>query len=125
MNMLSEQVNELRGYCIELEKYGGWWNNRLSRKIKEAADTIESLSEKLQAANMENGGEWILCEDRLPPQPKKNPIFDGKPLELYLVSVKNTDYAFRAFWNGKFFADGFSKLQNVEAWQPLPEPYRP
>lgn len=119
MSMINDQVKALRDVA------GAYKHNGLSLILRQAADTIESLSAKLQAANMENGGGWIPCEDRLPPQPKENPIFEGKPLELYLVSVKNTDYAFRAFWNGKFFADGFSKLQNVEAWQPLPEPYRP
>lgn len=126
MSMISEQVNKIRkvAKCVYLatdKEVAG----DISSTLNQAADTIEALSAKLAVANMENGGGWISCEDRLPPQPKENPIFEGKPLELYLVSVKNTDYAFRAFWNGKFFADGFSKLQNVEAWQPLPEPYRP
>lgn len=135
MSMLSKQVKELRELAnskeLEMHEpvtYGFY--GKIKSKLFRAADTIEALSAKLQEANMErsdryyNGG-WIACEDRLPPQPKENPIFDGKPLELYLVSVKNTDYAFRAFWNGNFFTDGFSKLQNVEAWQPLTEPYHP
>lgn len=67
---------------------------------------------------------WIPVEERLPEKPEENPIFDNKPLELYLVSVKNTDYAFRAFWNGVSFTDGWSKL-DVLAWMPMPEPYRP
>lgn len=127
MSMISEQVKNIREVAKSHRPYVP---SAITEALTEAADTIEALSAKLGVANMERsdryyGGGWIACEDRLPPQPKENPIFDGKPLELYLVSVKNTDYAFRAFWNGKFFADGFSKLQNVEAWQPLPEPYRP
>ena len=66
--------------------------------------------------------EWIPCSERLPEEPNENPIFEGNPLELYLVSVKYADYPFRAFWNGKFFTDGFSKLK-VIAWMPLPAPY--
>lgn len=69
-------------------------------------------------------GEWIPCSVALPQQPEENPIFDNKPLELYLVSVKNADYPIRAFWNGKFFTDGWSKV-DVIAWQPLPQPYQP
>lgn len=74
-----------------------------------------------QAAAEDNNG-WIPCSKELPPQPKENPIFDSKPLELYLVTEKYADYPIRAFWNGKFFTDGWSKV-DVLAWQPLPEPY--
>ena len=70
-----------------------------------------------------NADKWIPCEKDMPPKPKENPVFENKPLEMYMVTVKNTDYPFRAFWNGKFFTDGFSRL-NVTAWQQLPEPYK-
>ena len=66
---------------------------------------------------------WIPVSEQLPDEPKENPIFEGKKIELYLVTVKGTDYPFRAFWNGKFFTDGWSKA-DVTAWMPLPEPYR-
>lgn len=66
---------------------------------------------------------WIPVAERLPDEPKENPIFEGKKIELYLVTVKGADYPFRAIWNGKFFTDGWSKA-NVTAWMPLPEPYR-
>lgn len=123
MSMLSERVNKIRkvAKCVYLAA-DKEVSEDIASTLNQAADTIEALSEKLAAANF---GGWIAVEDKLPPQPKENPIFEGKTLELYLVSTKNTDYAFRAFWNGKFFADGFRKLQNVEAWQPLPEPYHP
>ena len=66
---------------------------------------------------------WIPVEERLPREPKENPVFDDKPLELYLVDMGGS-YPLRAFWNGKQFTDGWSIL-NVIAWRPLPEPYRP
>ena len=67
---------------------------------------------------------WIPVVERTPEKPKENPLYDNKPLELYLVSVKNTDCVIRAFWNGASFTDGWEKL-DVLAWMPLPEPYRP
>lgn len=66
---------------------------------------------------------WIPVEERMPEEPKENPEFEGKKIELYLVTVKGTKYPFRAFWNGKQFTDGWSVL-NVIAWHPLPETYQ-
>lgn len=68
--------------------------------------------------------DWIPVEERRPEEPKENPEFEGKKIELYLVTVKETKYPFRAFWNGKQFTDGWSVL-DVIAWRTLPEPYRP
>ena len=67
--------------------------------------------------------KWTPIKERLPEKPKENPLYDNKPLEIYLVSVKNTDCVLRAFWNGTSFTDGWEKL-NVLAWMPLPEPYK-
>ena len=73
--------------------------------------------------------KWIPCSERLPEEPKENPAFDGKCLEVYLVTTKygSSDkdkvYPFRAFWNGINFTDGWRILDAI-AWMPLPEPYR-
>ena len=67
--------------------------------------------------------QWIPCSERLPGQPNNNPVFENNPLELYLVTVKNADYPFRAFWNGKIFTDGFGKVDAI-AWMSLPESYK-
>ena len=80
---------------------------------------MDEVKDKLNSAK-----NWIPCSERLPAQPGNNPVFESKPLELYLISVKNSDYPYRAFWNGKIFTDGFSKVENVIAWMPLPEAYK-
>ena len=73
--------------------------------------------------------KWILCSERLPEEPKENPVFDGKCLEVYLVTTKygssdqDKAYPFRAFWNGINFTDGW-RILDVIAWMPLPEPYK-
>lgn len=115
MSMISERVKYLR----EFDCFG-----TVKQAMLEAADTIEALSAKLQAANMERsdryyGGGWIACEDRLPEK-------EG----FYLVTLTGriTDIADmrikKAFFseNHKNFMDYGSA---VIAWQPLPEPYRP
>ena len=73
---------------------------------------------------LKSSDEWIPCEKELPPQPKANPIFGNRPVELYLVSDGFKDYPFRAFWDGKMFTNEFFK-EDVIAWQPLPKPYNP
>lgn len=93
--------------------------NQLAEEHKDDIQTID-VSELL--GEQVNDG-WIPCEKELPPQPKENVIFEGKPLELYLVSLKNADYPLRAFWNGKYFTDGWCKL-DVVAWRELPAPYQ-
>lgn len=50
MSMISEQVKELRKYSELCLQYGN--ERRAKELLKEAADTIESLSAKLQVANM-------------------------------------------------------------------------
>ena len=73
--------------------------------------------------------KWIPCSERLPEEPKENPVFDGKCLEVYLVTTKygSSDqdkvYPFRAFWNGINFTDG-CRILDVIAWMPLPETYK-
>ena len=93
-------------------------------KCSRIANGDTDYYESICAFSEQYNNGWIPCSDKLPPQPEVNPIFENKPLELYLVSVKGADYPIRAFWNGKFFTDGWSKLDAV-AWQPLPEPYNP
>lgn len=120
---LNFSSNQLRLVNL-VEKY--------KEKLKEYEEigTVEEIKHYVRlAGNMEQSDRhydsgWIACEDRLPEQPRENPVFDGKPLELHLVSVKGADDVFRAFWNGKFFTDGWNKV-DVVAWMPLPEPYRP
>ena len=80
------------------------------------------MAEDIIRKHMNDG--WIPVEECPPEEPKENPEFEGKKIELYLVTVKGTKYPFRAMWNGKFFTDGWSKC-NVIAWRPLPEPYCP
>lgn len=91
--------------------------------VKESNAYLKCL-EIVREVEAEYGNGWIPCSERLPEEPKENPFFEGKPLELYLVSMKHAKYPWRAFWNGKDFTDGWSIVQ-PEAWMPLPEPYKP
>lgn len=101
----------------EIEYYAGFAGIEAREKAVEEACRIgcKALTEAQQR-------KWTPCSEEFPPLPKNNAVFENRPLELYLVTVKNSDYPFRAFWNGKNFTDGFSKM-DVIAWMPLPKKY--
>lgn len=108
---LIERLEEKRRPIVTIDEVLEW-----NRAVYACTKTVKKFAEEY------NDG-WIPCSKELPPQPKENPLFENKPLELYLVTLKNQDYPFRAFWNGKFFTDGWGKV-NAIAWQPLPAPYQ-
>lgn len=97
------------------------------------AKKILKLAEKLKSyEDAEEQGlplRWIPCSEQIPEEPEENPLFDGKCLEVYLVTTKygsseqDKVYPFRAFWNGINFTDGMNIL-DVIAWMSLPKPYR-
>lgn len=95
-----------------------------SERCKGFNDGIHTVIKIVQEVAKEYGDGWIPVETELPPMPKENPLFENKPLELYLATVKGADYPFRAFWNGKFFTDGWGKVEAI-AWMPLPPKYEP
>lgn len=64
MSLISKQIEELRAYAADRK-------GEVSRIVSDAADTIESLSKKLSAANMERSSQyyndgWIPVTERLP-----------------------------------------------------------
>lgn len=88
MCMIGEQIKELRNLSETFEE------KRLGRILSQAADTIESLSAKLAAANMQrseayyNDG-WIYCGDKKNLPEEHDSMF---------AKFKGTDK-----WNGAMF----------------------
>ena len=125
---ISEQVSRLR-YVANGMEIGSYSENILIDMLNEAADTIESLSDKLQAANMERSadcGGWISCEDKLPE--------DGVDVLVWfeyfrygeynrLFQTKGISYTYNGQWSG--FVNGQSGWNQLSiiAWQPMPEDY--
>ena len=116
---ISEQVKELREIAKNFKE---WEYNRFYDEISEAADTIESLSAKLQAENMERSadcGGWIPCKEMLPEE-----------RQLVWVSVEyksgDTESVEGIFINGKLCRmNGISLECIAKAWIPryVPDPY--
>lgn len=103
-------------------------SNDFKRRIIQSKDSIQDILVQF-ITEQQKVGEWIPCSERLPKEPKTNPVLEGKNLELYLVTTEHGSneqdkvYPFRAFWNGVNFTDGWHIL-DVVAWMPLPEPYK-
>lgn len=118
---ISEQVKELRAYS-NASLYAR--ENRARELLKEAADTIESLSAKLQAANMErlaDCGGWIPCKERLPDveasENVKSEICTDNG-ERFLITDTDGYVHESTFWqSAQEFED------DAIAWMPKPDPY--
>ncbi len=108
------QIKELRDY--ERIFKGDRIDGNLSPIFGNAADTIESMFAKLQAANMERSadcGGWIPCKERLP--------------EESLNSVIGWDEyrkrcCFVQYLGGRWVLGNGNEPVRITAWQPLPEP---
>lgn len=125
MSMISEQVKELR---IVAETYRQIGKVVSAEYLSKAADTIEALSKKLQAANMENGSGWIACEERLPNN-YQDVLVSGEGIVMkaqFINSVfEGEDPDFYAMLTDEKMIGAEDTTFKALAWQPLPEPYRP
>ena len=108
--------------------YGGKPNPHYTN-CEEGYCAMEKLAAYEDAEEQGLPNRWIPCSEQIPEEPEENPLFEGKCLEVYLVTTKygsseqDKVYPFRAFWNGINFTDGMNIL-DVIAWMPLPKPYR-
>ena len=124
MSLISKQIEELRAYAKDRK-------GELAKLINDAADTIEMLSAKLHASQMERSSQyyydgWIPVDDR-------SPNTNG----IYLVTRRISD----GFTNFNIvdacFFDGSNiwyddtrinhrrkYLEDVIAWMPLPNAYK-
>ena len=85
--------------------------------------------EKIIQRHMNDG--WIPVEEQLPKRTLDEKM--NKSYKKYLVFIDSVDgwdidIAVYDFWNDKKWRevhDGYGEIENVIAWRPLPEPYRP
>lgn len=116
---ISEQVKELRDGS-DVYKVGGF--PEVSKLLKNAADTIESLSAKLQAANMERsvedcGGGWIECESGK--LPDKEVICCDVCGEIIIGYIHET---YESEQTGFSAENGHKYMYNCVKWMEKPKP---
>ena len=118
MSLISKQIDELRAYAKDS-------NGELAKLINDAADTIEVLSAKLHAANMERSSQyyndgWIPCSEKSPEEYGEYLVtkytFVWNCEEWKCEKYVSNDIAY-------FDNDGFHKADTVIAWMPLPKKY--
>ena len=132
MSLISKQITDLRAYAKDRK-------GELAKLVSDAADTIETLSAKLSAANMERSsqyyhGGWIPCSERLPEEDTEVLISyrykegegDTDHVNIDITSYGTTCFGGREIhtlkeWRQPF--DYFHANYEVIAWMPLPEPY--
>lgn len=70
------------------------------------------------ASEFRDKAGWIPCNERMPVEPEYD--CDG-----YIVQADNIAEPFSAYWYGDGWEDTDGmELDNIIAWQPLPEPYK-
>ena len=111
MSLTSKQIDELRAYAKDRK-------GELAKLINDAADTIEILSAKLHASQMERSsqyyhGGWIPVSERLPDK-EGNYLITAQPTYNHAKDIRI------AHWAGRWA--GYVKSEII-AWMPLPEPY--
>ena len=90
---------------------------------------MAKMAKKIIRKYMNDG--WIPVEERLPMRTLDEKIHES--YQNYLVFIDGVDgwdidIAVYDFWNDKKWReahDGYGEIENVIAWRPLPEPYRP
>lgn len=130
MSLISKQIDKLRAYAKDRK-------GELAKLINDAADTIEILSAKLHASNMERSSQyyndgWIPCSERLPEkygQYLVTFIPSAGTLWTYVLIARYSDLmgiAKPSFHIGNVGKNDFANItEQVTAWMPLPDPYKP
>ena len=123
MSMISEQVKELRELA---DGYKMADRPLAANTIYQAADTIEALSAKLQAVNMEQPAEdcggWISANVK-----NCNFICDNRLKDYYgVILIKYETMKKRRYVKPVLCNYGYVSKKiggEITAWRPLPEPY--
>lgn len=130
MSMTSELVDKLRSIASSEVFYDDRIPSENAKIIKMAADTIEELSIKLHNSQMERSSMyyhngWILVEEQLPEEQIDEITHN---FHEYICSCDFNDEKYIRFYmfeNGHWrnYSGGIVD-QWIEAWMPLPIPYK-
>lgn len=115
-----EEIDQEKKLCLEIDN-----GDEFNAGALDMANAIKDIVRK----HMNDG--WIPVEERLPKRTLGEKM--NKSYKKYLVFIDSVDgwdidIAVYDFWNDKKWReahDGYEEIENVVAWRPLPDPYRP
>ena len=107
-------------------------HDKLDQVANDTAEAfIEAYKECQDSIRKHMNDGWVSIEERMPMRTLDEKI--NESYQKYLVFIDGVDgwdidIAVYDFWNDKKWReahDGYGEIENVIAWRPLPEPYRP
>ena len=107
-------------------------HDKLDQVANDTAEAfIEAYKECQDIIRKHMNDGWVSVEERMPMRTLDEKI--NESYQKYLVFIDGVDgwdidIAVYDFWNDKKWReahDGYGEIENVIAWRPLPEPYRP
>lgn len=118
MQELEKILEEIDAHAIEFEIFG-------------TSDDYISVGWVKDIIRKHMNDGWIPVERGLPKRTLDEKM--NKSYKKYLVFIDSVDgwdidIAVYDFWNDKKWReahDGYGEIENVIAWRPLPDPYRP
>lgn len=88
------------------------------------AETLYNAGYRKQSEPISCGHEkdsgWISVDERLPTDDEIHDEYGE--LVPFLVVERDTQYPYRAFYDGTIWGDGLMKIKGITHWMPLPEP---
>lgn len=122
MRVITKQIKALKEHADYMQEIGRLYTASI---IRHAAETIEALLAKVQAANMERStayynGEWIPVTERLP-EDEQEILFSTKTGRVHSGKYHDDDSA-NQWYSHKDKCRAWNNV--VSAWMPLPDVYR-
>lgn len=118
VNVLEKILEEIKEEAVKMSTQKSphqYYKAVGTRKIEEI---IRSHMDEIPKCGECSRRKWIPVEERLPEEPEF--IQDS-----YIVQQKSVINPFSAYWDGKEWTDlDDDKVEEVIAWQPLPERYK-
>ena len=130
LEKILKEIDEIKvGFDTECRSECDLYDWSCGACVGECDEYIKERAKDIIRKHMNDG--WIPVDERLPMR-----TFDEKineSYQKYLVFIDGVDgwdidIAVYNFWNDKKWRevhDGYGEIENVIAWRPLPEPYRP
>ena len=125
-----EEIDEIKvGFDTECRSECDLFDWSCGACVGECDEYIKERAKDIIRKHINDG--WIPVEERLPMRTLDEKIKES--YQKYLVFIDGVDgwdidIAVYDFWNDKKWReahDGYGEIENVIAWRPLPEPYRP